>query len=1071
MRFGSWQHAQRTCRFGQSMCIILGLAAVIVSGCNRAHYRQRADQEVYQLVGCAASDPRWALPDYDIDADPRSRFYDPNAPDCPPMPPDDPASHRLMHCVDGKRGWPYEAYYGCTGQVENPDWKSFLPFDETGTVILNRRTAMELALLHSRDYQQELEDLYLSALEVTFQRFRFDTQFFGGNSTSFATDGPLSGQAGHSSSLSTSTPISFNKLFATGSQLVVEVANSVVWEFSGSDGYTAITPLSVSFIQPLLRRAGRAVIMEQLTYSERALLANVRQLERFRRGFYLQIIAGLNPGAGPAPGGIPIGAISPGVTGGLGGYLSLLAQQLQITNQRSNVAALRNSLERLDAFYAAGRISRTQVDEILQNLFSSQIELLSRTNTYENQLDSFKITLGLPPELPVRIEDDLLDRFNLLDPGISLSQEEVNDLLDPVRETLSALQDAQMAIQTAQAANQAVEQAQGALAAGDRAAASLAAARAAELASQAAQVTGAAEAVQAARQARNAADKAAIAPANELAEAVQEAVTAAEKAGRTAQTAAEQLRDRVLPSAPEVFRQVVARLPKVCEGSASHLPRVEGDLKRMLDVLPIRRDHMQRLAQREEFRGRDVDERIVDVEALNRTAVELHAEYYGKEDPVVRELLVQFWEEEDQRRWFEQMRDIPGLKNDLDKVLAQVQQFNQTSEALPGLAAEDLQAWADLYTRLRTPLEELATQLMSLSLLQARVRLEIPTLSPVEIEPEEALEIARTHRRDWMNARAALVDRWRQIELAANELKSDLSVVFQGDLTTRSDTLGRTHNTTGDLSVGLEFDAPLTRLAERNAYREVLISYQRARREYYAFEDRVSQVLRDNIRAIRLTQLQFELQRAGVKTAIARVEQQHLELLRPPRPGQEEFALGPTTARDLVTALRALLNEQNSFLNNWVRYEILRMGLDFNLGTMELDDAGMWVDPGPIERGRGLPAGGPEMIPPGMELPPMLEQSPLLRPSASSGDAAEQVVADILGSAPGILGSATGVKSEDTLPARSPAPLPAPQQEVPPVAETIAPSSKLRQFLGAIDREPMLVRPASHEQAAETTQR
>lgn len=1064
MRLRSWRHMQGIARMGRLTAVIVCLAAWMASGCNRAHYRQRADQEVYQLVGCAASDPRWAIPDFNIDPDPRSRFFDPDAPDCPPMPPDDPASHRLIHCVDGKQGWPYEEHYGCTQHVENPDWKSFLPFDESGTVILDGRTAMELALLHSRDYQQELEDLYLSALEVTFQRFRFDAQFFGGNSTSFAVGGPLSGQASDSSSLATRTPIGFNKLFATGSQLAVEVANSVVWEFSGSDGYTAVTPLSLTFIQPLLRRAGRAVVLEQLTNSERALLANVRQLERFRRGFYLQIIAGLSAGAGPSPGGIGIGAVSPGVTGGLGNYLSLLTQQLEITNQRSNVTALRDSLERIDAFYDAGRISRTQVDEILQTLYDSQVELLSRMNNYENQLDTFKITLGLPPELPVRIEDRLLDPFNLLDPGISRSQDAVNDLLGPVRETLAALQDAQLATQTAAMADQAVQEARAAAARGDQTAASLAAARAAESAAQAARVTGSAAAIQAARAARSTADKAAMAPPNQVAEAVQGAIASAEQASRLADSAAEEFRVHTLPRAQEMFRHVVAQLPGVCQTADSHLPAVEGDLKRMLDALPTRHEHIQRLAQREEFRSEDVDPRIVDINALHRSVVELHAGFYGKEDPVVRELLDRFFPDEQQRRWFEQMEDIASLKSDLANVLAEVQQLAEAATSLPGDSAEDLQAWADLYTSLRAPLEKLSSQLLSLSLLQARARLEIPTLTPVEIDPEEALRIARTHRRDWMNARAALVDRWRQIELAANELRSDLSVVFQGDLTTRSDTLGRRHNTTGNLSVGLEFDAPLTRLAERNAYREVLISYQRARREYYAFEDNVSRVLRDNVRAIRLAQLQFELQRAGVRTAIARVEQQQLELLRPPRPGQEEFALGPTTARDLVTALRSLLGAQNSFLRNWVQYEILRMGLDFNMGTMELDDAGMWIDPGPIERGRALPGTSPEALPPELELPPLPEQPLGTSPTASSGNTGEQVLADILGSASGHPPRSTATRGPQT-------PLRKPPENVSPVTQIIWSSGQLRESVGAIDPERPVVRPASHAEVRKPTLR
>ncbi len=58
-----------------------------------------------------------------------------------------------------------------------------------------------LGLLHSPLYQRELEDLYLSALDVTFERFRFDVQFALTNQTLFTADGPLrAGSGGNSSS-------------------------------------------------------------------------------------------------------------------------------------------------------------------------------------------------------------------------------------------------------------------------------------------------------------------------------------------------------------------------------------------------------------------------------------------------------------------------------------------------------------------------------------------------------------------------------------------------------------------------------------------------------------------------------------------------------------------------------------------------------------------------------------------------------------------------------------------------------------------------------------------------------
>ena len=138
-------------------------------------------------------DPRWELNRLSIEPDPRARFYDPDCPDHPPMPPDDPTSHEIMHCVDCKAGWPCWHRNGEKPIVENVNFLDYLPYDERGCVVLNREAAVQIALVNSPNYQTNLEELYLSALEVTQQRFAFDMQFFATNQTFFTTQGRVRG--------------------------------------------------------------------------------------------------------------------------------------------------------------------------------------------------------------------------------------------------------------------------------------------------------------------------------------------------------------------------------------------------------------------------------------------------------------------------------------------------------------------------------------------------------------------------------------------------------------------------------------------------------------------------------------------------------------------------------------------------------------------------------------------------------------------------------------------------------------------------------------------------------------
>jgi hypothetical protein len=132
---------------------------------------------------------------------------------------------------------------------------------------------------------------------------------------------------------------------------------------------------------------------------------------------------------------------------------------------------------------------------------------------------------------------------------------------------------------------------------------------------------------------------------------------------------------------------------------------------------------------------------------------------------------------------------------------------------------------------------------------------------------------------------------------------------------------------------------------ERNQYRQVLIEYQQAKRNYYRFEDGIWQTLRSQLRNIRYNQFNFELQRYAVRIAAQQITIN--EDLRQIRESLNQ-ASGPTAARDSISALQDLLNAQNTFLGVWVFYEAQRRNLDQDLGTIRVDAENIWIDPGPI---------------------------------------------------------------------------------------------------------------------------
>ncbi len=815
---------ERSARTRRALACALALVVLLASGCSRQFYRLQADWDAYRLIDEKVHHLHMPLEDYRIDVDPRSRMFDPTNPDFPMMPPDDPAAHRLMHCVDGKSQFPCWHRSGDAKDVQNPHWAEALPLDENGVLVLDLEKAVHLARLNSLEYQSNLEDLYLSSLDVAFERFRFDAQFFGGTEQSFQTAGRNLSGVGSTNTLQLDHDAQVRKLFASGGELVAGFANSFVWQFSGPNTYTATTLLDFAFTQPLLRFASRAVVLETLTLAERSLLYNVRQMERFRRGFYTQVYTGRDAGRGPqrrggffggagltgftGVGGGGFGGVGGAAFGGggfaggagaaqAGGFLGLLQDQQQIRNQEFNVAGLRDSLAQLQATYDAGRIDRFQVDQARQALYNAQSVLLTTKAAYESSLDNFKVgQLGLPPDIPLRAEDSTLDQFILIDPRITEAQRDISDVLERLRLT----------------------------------------------------------------------------DENPDLETLAEILSAADQLRRTA---------------------------------AGHLSLVEQDLAALEEILPERRENLQRLLERDEVRTGEVDPSAYDVAAMERRARQIQDDY----SPLV-------------------------------------QRFDTTAAALASLH-ENLGTVppATLRREALAAITELSGQLVDIMLLQARAKLESTTLVEINVNARLAYCVALSNRLDLMNARGNLVDIWRLIEFNANDLRSDLDVVFSGDISSTDDNPFRFRDTAGRLRLGLEFDAPITRLGERNVYRQALIEYQQARRNYYSLRDQLYQGLRGTLRTIELNALNFELRRASVLTAINQVELTQLRLNQPPEPGATA-QLGATTARDLVDSLSALLNVQNDFLSVWVNYEAQRISLDFDLGTMRLDHHGLWIDPG-----------------------------------------------------------------------------------------------------------------------------
>ena len=873
--------------------MVVSWIPVAMTGCNRAHYRTKADEEVRNLIEekvCDSSMP--SIPDIQVDR--ASRMFDPFNPDRPPMPEDDGVAHQYMRLVNGKKHYPLWDVNGRTNTSENPVWWQYLPLDERGVLVLDADTAVRVATLHNTNYQGEIETLYLSALDVSTERFLLSNQLFAGYGSIYTADGALRrGAGGNSSSTFSNSAFSrgprglaLRRQFTTGADLIVGFANTLTWQLSGPDSQAANSLIDFSFVQPLLRGAGRDVVMERLTLAERTLLYNVRAFERYRTGFYTTVTVGRQAEAGPTRrGGLFGGAGLQGFTGlgggfgtvgnvqnnaggagfggggavpQVGGFLGLVQNQLQIRNAEENVARLRDNLARFeDTLREQLTIipptqdtipsQQLQVAQARQALISAQASLLQQKFSYEQTLDNFKNTLGLPPYVCIEVKDPILDQFNLISGELKERRNKVADLRDEIGNDNTKLLE-QSPVETDPATGK---------------------------------------------------KERSLTKGSETTQAI-------ERIDRQAQTL-EDVRKTLLSKDFPLVRQDIDKLKQV-------LPQRIGELKRLRKIYEEERSMICNLLPIE----------TLDAALIDSTELETLTEKLSKDVDTL------------EQRFLNRAKRIEKLQDDAKKSLASTG---------PGGKEQFKSLRDEVILPSQSLLAEFAEDVLALQVLQARARVESVNLPEVDLQPEEAVQIARQQRLDWMNARAQLVDSWRSIEVVADNLESSLDVVFSGDMQNINDNPLSLRGRTGRLRAGFQWDTALTRMNERNQYRQVLIEWQQAKRNYYRFEDGIWQTLRSQLRNIRYNQYNFELQRYAVRIAAQQITIN--EDLRQIRESLNQ-ASGPTAARDSISALQDLLNAQNTFLGVWVFYEAQRRNLDQDLGTIRVDAENIWVDPGPI---------------------------------------------------------------------------------------------------------------------------
>lgn len=296
--------------------------------------------------------------------------------------------------------------------------------------VLSMNQAFTLALINSRVYQFNLENLYISALAVTLQRFAFTPQLYAGLSPQTGVPypggsfpAPVPGnsflyatrETGQQiSALNLGTVAGVGKAFDTGARVLAGFANQIVFNFIGKNSIqpSVKSYLPLSIVQPFLRGGGRAVTLEPLTQAERNLLYQVRLFAKFRQEFTVTtLIGGTVTNFGSA-------VQSLGFTGGGNadptvGFINVVEDVQLVENTRRNIAAY----EQLVTVYRElingeqSGLSQLQLDQVESGLQNARLGYIQQRFNYRNDIDSFKMQMGLPPDTPIVVDRSLTQRF------------------------------------------------------------------------------------------------------------------------------------------------------------------------------------------------------------------------------------------------------------------------------------------------------------------------------------------------------------------------------------------------------------------------------------------------------------------------------------------------------------------------------------------------------------------------------------------------------------------------------------------------------------------------------------
>ena len=253
----------------------------------------------------------------------------------------------------------------------------------TEPMQLSLSDALDIAAENNREFQRQKENLYLAALSLTTTLNDFRVRFGGG----FGAD--INGTGDTTADVNLTDDLSAAANTTAGTTIVASFVQTFLRSVLNGGRFDGSSILNLSVTQPLLLGAGRHIAREPLTQAERNVIYAIRDFERFRSQFAIDLVAD---------------------------YWNVVQQMADLRNVQSNYSSFKLSREQIEELYNAGRRTIVDLGRAQQSEYSSDAQRVRAANQLQNSLDSFKLTLGLPVTAQITLDPEELTK--LVDQGV-----------------------------------------------------------------------------------------------------------------------------------------------------------------------------------------------------------------------------------------------------------------------------------------------------------------------------------------------------------------------------------------------------------------------------------------------------------------------------------------------------------------------------------------------------------------------------------------------------------------------------------------------------------------------------